>query len=82
MAYKASLQLLLKARDGGSMLNGNEPFNACNFNDLLDRQATRGYWKPRFAEWPIGGYTLKEAHTRMATGKLETSPGSFEWSGK
>lgn len=80
MAYRASLQVFQTTRGGGSLeANGSEPLNSYNYNDFMDRAATQGYWKPRFAAWPRGGYTRKEAMQRCVTGKLEVTPGSFEW---
>ena len=80
MAYRASLQVFQTTRGGGSLeANGSEPLNSYNYNDFMDRAATQGYWKPRFAAWPRGGYTRKEAMKRCVTGKLEVTPGSYEW---
>jgi hypothetical protein len=80
MAHKAAIQVFQTTRGGGSLeANGSEPVNTFNFNDFLERNVTQGYWKPRFAAWPRGGYTRKEAMQRSTTGKLEVTPGSYEW---
>merc|ERR1719235_1924197 len=59
---------------GHSMKTGGHPLNAGNFNDTINRQYTHGYFKPRFAEWPTGGYTRKETLHRVRSGLLDTSP--------
>ena len=45
--------------------------NAENFNDLLQRVAQESYFKPRLCEWPLGGYTRKQAHVRSSTGVMD-----------
>jgi hypothetical protein len=65
---------------GHSFKGGSHPLNAANFNDVLDRQSGHGYFKPRFAEWPTGGYTRREALHRVKNGVMDTGPQSTEWS--
>jgi hypothetical protein len=64
---------------GHSMKSGGHPLNAGNFNDTINRQYVHGYFKPRFAEWPTGGYTRKETLHRVRSGLLDTSPQRYEW---
>ena len=66
MAHKASLQLFQTTAGGGSLRDrGSEPLNAVNFNDYLSMSQLAGYWKPRFAGWPFGGYTRNEVRDRL-----------------
>merc|ERR1712118_216684 len=82
MAYQSasvSMSHLITESLGHSMKTGGHPLNAGNFNDTINRQYTHGYFKPRFAEWPTGGYTRKETLHRVRSGLLDTSPQRYEW---
>lgn len=59
MAFKASLSLFVRDSDAQ---------NAFNYNDHLQQLKHAGYWKPRFAGWPLGGETRKRAHVRCVDG--------------
>jgi hypothetical protein len=82
MAYQSSsvsMSHLISESYGHSLKSGGHPLNAGNFNDTINRQYVHGYFKPRFAEWPTGGYTRKETLHRVRSGLLDTSPQRYEW---
>jgi len=78
-ASSNSMTHLITESYGHSYKKGSHPLNSANFNDTINRYTTHGYFKPRFAEWPTGGYTRKEALHRVRNGVLDTSPQSTEW---
>jgi len=82
MAYQSSsvsMSHLIAESYGHSLKEGGHPLNSANFNDTINRQYVHGYFKPRFAEWPTGGYTRKETLHRVKSGLLDTSPQRYEW---
>merc|ERR1719388_771024 len=78
-ASSNSMTHLITESYGHSYKKGSHPLNSANFNDTINRYTTHGYFKPRFAEWPTGGYTRKEALHRVRNGVLDTSPQRYEW---